>query len=240
MEVLLNPIRVARFLAGIAALLLVHHALIKLVELTWFADRESRAFSFYARLFTVNREGIVPTFFSVLLLLGCAALLFVIARAVLADSSTRTRPYYQWLALGLIFTFLAIDEGFEIHEGFTSPVLDVAGFDGSWEFYAWILPYGFFFLVVALFSARLVFGLPPRIRNLFIASAAFYLFGAVGMEVIGGRQATSGGIGTASYAVSSTVEELFEMGGVIVFIYALLSHLRSGFSPPVKLAISFS
>jgi len=66
--------------------------------------------------------------------------------------------------------------------------------------------------------------LEPTPRWWFAASAAVYLSGAVGFEMIGGAiYEASNGQGGAAYALAYTVEETLEMVGLVMLTYTLLS-----------------
>ena len=53
-------------------------------------------------------------------------------------------------------------------------------------------------------------------------AATLYIGGAIGVELIGGRFAELHGKRNLTYHLLTTVEESLEMGGVILFIWALL------------------
>ncbi len=61
--------------------------------------------------------------------------------------------------------------------------------------------------------------------------------GAIGVEAISGKQASLHGEQNSTYNLIITVEELLEMAGVIVFIYALLDYISRQFT---KLAFQFT
>ena len=64
-----------------------------------------------------------------------------------------------------------------------------------------------------------------------------YIAGALGMETIGGYIADKQGYNTV-YGLASSVEELLEMFGVVIFINALLSYLQLQTSQ-VSFSLSF-
>ena len=57
------------------------------------------------------------------------------------------------------------------------------------------------------------------------------------VELIGGNHDDQFGRHDATYAVYSTIEEVLEMGGVVVFIYALMYYISTGF-PDLRLRIA--
>ena len=71
--------------------------------------------------------------------------------------------------------------------------------------------------------------LPAETRRQFPVAGAIFLGGAIGAEVIGGAYVSSErGGDDAVYRVITTVEELLEMLGIVVFLQALLSYLARG------------
>ena len=181
-------------------------------------------------LFDVKMEGNVPTLYSVAALLFCS---FLAARAALMDKKQRTRHAARWWVLAAIFVYLAMDELFKLHERLGTPfgrnTLGAFGLDPVVLFLQpWVLYGTVLALVVGVACLRLFAGLPARIRWLFVAAGALYVLGAVGMElfyarfeVLYGRQNTIGML-----VLSTTLEEFFEMMGVVVAAYALNSYVR--------------
>lgn len=60
-----------------------------------------------------------------------------------------------------------------------------------------------------------------------IAAGSVFVAGAIRMDLIGGRYLEQQDGADMIYAMMTANEEFLEMLGVIVFIYALLSYLRS-------------
>jgi hypothetical protein len=156
------------------------------------------------------------------MLVACAALLAVIARhsAVVDGGAT----YWKWLAI--LFLFLAVDEDASLHELLIEPLRERLPMAGP-LYFAWVVPYGLAVLVVGLVYLRFVRSLPVRTRRLFVAAGSIYLAGALGFEFAGGwylsREEASEDF---LYSLLVAVEELLEMSGIVLFIYALLDHLR--------------
>lgn len=71
--------------------------------------------------------------------------------------------------------------------------------------------------------------LPRRSRWLFVLAGALYVGGALGVEALSGRQEWLHGGHTAGYHAVITVEELLEMAGLVVFIFALLDYIGRRF-----------
>ena len=60
-----------------------------------------------------------------------------------------------------------------------------------------------------------------------IAAGSVFVAGAIGMDLFGVRYLEQQDGADMIYAMMTTIEEFLELLGVIVFIYALLSYLRS-------------
>lgn len=62
-------------------------------------------------------------------------------------------------------------------------------------------------------------------RALFVLAGGMCVGGALGMELIGGKVWGDYGRDSGVYALVNTVEEVLEMAGAIIFLYALLTYL---------------
>jgi hypothetical protein len=58
-----------------------------------------------------------------------------------------------------------------------------------------------------------------------MSAGIIFVAGAVGMEMVGGRYVFYNGKEELQYALMVTLEELLEMTGIIIFIYALASYI---------------
>ena len=84
-------------------------------------------------------------------------------------------------------------------------------------------------LVAAVVLGLVFFGflrrLPARTRFAFLLRGALYLGGAVGIDTLGVRWVMAHTEQNLTFVFIATVEEICEMAGVILFIYALLRYL---------------
>jgi hypothetical protein len=171
--------------------------------------------------FDLDVEGNVPTLYSAVTTLACSALLALITHV------NWNRPggkRYHWLGLAVLFLFLGIDEGAAIHEELSDFLEQYMGAKGP-LFFLWVIPYGIATAVLALVYFRFVWGLSKATRRRFIAAGLLFVGGALGFDMLGGMAADRSGYDTVLYTVLYTIEELLEMLGIVLFIYALLSHL---------------
>jgi len=177
------------------------------------------------RLLWLDGECNIPSWFSSALLLLCAFLLAVVAAA---QRQLRDRHVGHWLALAVIFLFLSLDETAQLHELSIAPLR--SSFHTSGLFlYPWIIPAAICVAVFVLSYLGFLASLPRRSRWLFVAAGAIYVAGALGVEALSGQQESLHGEETVGYHALITVEELLEMAGLVVFIYALLDYLGRRF-----------
>lgn len=219
-QISLEPAAVTQFLLRVVACLVVISFLTQMT-VYFLPDYPSR--DYLARAFSVDAEQNVPTVYSVLALLFSSILLGAIAHAKYQDSS---RYKHHWKILSFIFLYLSLDEAAQLHEQFLYPMqrlLNATGF----LYYTWVLPLGFMVVIFLLSYTKFLFHLPLATRNLFVAASVFYLGGAMGMEMLGGNEAYYEGTQTLPYLIIVTVEELCEMVGIVIFIHALMSYIKT-------------
>lgn len=167
-------------------------------------------------------EATIPGWYSSMTLMYCAVLLAVIA---VAKRAANDRFRLHWAFLSLTFLALSLDESAAFHELSVRPIRDF--FDAGGIFYhAWVIPA---LILVPLFGlAYLVFlrSLPRSTAYLFVGAAVLYVGGALGMEMLEGHYFDTYGRKDLGYMYYVQVEEMSEMLGVVVFIYALLRYVR--------------
>lgn len=173
------------------------------------------------RIFNVNRERSVPTWYaSVVLLLGglVSGLIAVIKRA------RRDAFSFYWLGLSALFIYFSADEAAELHEYFTEPLGEALETTGP-LYFAWIIVGALAVIFVGLIYLRFWLRLPPRIRWLHLLAAVCYVGGGIGVEMIGSNLWYLEGGSSLAYSAVGTVEELLEMLGAVIFLYAQLAYL---------------
>lgn len=177
------------------------------------------------RLAWVDGEGNIPAWYSASLLLLCSLLLAMIA---FAHKQQRSGQRVGWLVLALVFAFLSLDETAQLHELSIPLIRDVFHTTGFFH-YGWIIPAGLCVILFVLGYWRFLARLPATTRRLFLLAGTTFVAGALGVEAISGKHASLHGEQDLAYHLIVTVEELFEMTGVIVFIYALLDYISRQF-----------
>ena len=128
---------------------------------------------------------------------------------------------------GIDFDVSSLDEAVQIHERLTKLTASKFTFlDSAFLTFAWVIPYTILFLVVAVSLFKFVLALPKRTRNLFIVSGVLFIGGALGFEFIESYVVSQDGFNQV-YWWLATVEEVMEITGVIVLIYALLDYINT-------------
>jgi len=175
-------------------------------------------------LFYLDYEWNIPTFYAVFLLLVVSSLFFVLARL---EKKRISKHVSKWVLLCFIFLFMAVDEFCCFHERLNEPVSNLMDSETMGSFYfAWVIPGVVIVGAVGLYFLRFVWQLPNKTKWLIIFSAILFLGGALGIELLGGRQAEMHGMNNWLYTFYATFEETLEMSGLILLIFALISYIR--------------
>lgn len=181
----------------------------------------------FANFFYLDSEMNIPTFFSMLLLLISSLLLGLIT---ILNQKRKTHHGLEWGILSFGFFVMALDEECQLHEKLMKPVNTLLGNGDLGIFYfSWVIPGIALVVIIGIFFLKFLISLPVKTRSAFLLAATLYLGGAIGFELIGGQYADLYGQETLTYSMISTVEESLEMGGAIIFIWALLAYISSNF-----------
>jgi len=171
-------------------------------------------------IFNLNEEKNIPALYSALILLFSGVILYLIS---LNKRNPKDRYYHHWLWLSIIFFYLSLDEAISIHENFKVRFLlekDNVLYNDSWVIIFSIL------VAIFIFSyRRFLLHLPWSTRKMFIISGGIYIFGCMGMEVVGSFTEEFYGKASMVHAMATTIEEFLEMIGIVIFIKTLLSYL---------------
>lgn len=212
---------IVRGLFGILAVLALLSALTAFLRLRLPPGDEWKFFGFLP-LFELDSESNIPTWYSSSLLLVCSALLGWIAREK-TNSGDRFRVHWWILSAG--FVYLSMDETAMIHENFIA-IIHFFGSPSGVFFFAWVVPALILLPFLGLAYLKFLRHLPGRIRAGFLISAAFYLGGAIGMEMIGASYSSRGyPHNSFSYTLITHIEEVLELCGIILFVRVLLNYM---------------
>ena len=172
-------------------------------------------------LLNLDEEANVPTFYATASLLLCSGLLWLVASWKRTEGDRFVR---HWLVLSTIFLLMALDEFIQFHELLSGPINSSVEL-GAWFHNAWVIPGILVLGVIGVTYARFLFALPRRSRILIVASAATFVCGVIGMEIISGYYSDRNGEANFTYAALTNIEETFEMIGIALLIYALMDYL---------------
>lgn len=173
-------------------------------------------------VFNLNEEHNIPAWYASVILLICSLIIYCI---YLFKQSCRDKYRQHWLWLGIVFTYLSLDEAISIHENFKLRFLfakDHILYDDSWVVVASIL------VAIFVFSyRRFLQHLPDKFRQLFLLSGFIYILGSGGMEIVGSFTQEFYGKASIVHALAIVVEEFLEMVGIVLFIHTLLLYASS-------------
>lgn len=219
------PFKVFKFLLVCIGLLAIAHIITFILLQSGVIPLEGTRYAFIQR-FNLDGEGTIGSWFSQVILLTAAVLLFLIFR--LARKLNNKDSKY-WGMLSVIFVYLSIDEAVALHEMAVEPVRQRLGIEGGYLYFAWIIPALIILALAGVLFLRFWRRLPRRTRYMFIVSLGIYLAGAVGVEMISANYHGTPGAFFSMYGsfwmISFLVEECLEMLGVSLFIWSLLDYI---------------
>lgn len=223
------PAKVFWVLAGIVACLLIIHLQLQHLNLA-YNEKHGQVFEISNR-FDVDDEASVPTWFSQAIWIGVALAAWLAYKLSNTKSARLT-----WLSLAGVGVLFSIDEVSGAHElSLQSLHLLAFGLEqSSSRLNAWWLVLPVAVLLVVVFMQRLYKILTPRNWIIMMAGWAFFVAGAVGLELYGNDIPHN----TFYYqGIITAIEEGLEMIGVITILYAVLRFLSSDHSVQIKKAL---
>ncbi len=192
----------------VGALLLIHVVLnlihYEVQRLPWLVRQ----------IFDVDEEDSFPTWYSASALLLTAAVLWVNARYHRKAGNSLT---WHWYGLAVGFLLLSVDEIAGMHETLNS-VIDVS----------WAIPGGILALFIGGVYLSFLFQIEKKTAISFVVGGVIFLGGAVGVEFLTEPYLENDELNTLAYNLWTAVEEGMEMGGVLIFLKALLLSMKSG------------
>jgi hypothetical protein len=179
-------------LVGIHVVLnLIHY---QVIELPWLLRQ----------IFDVDEEDSFPTWFSAFLLLLTSVTCVLQSRR---DCREGGQLAGQWMALGVGFLLLSIDEIAGMHETLNSAVS-----------FSWTIPGAIVAAFAGGYFVPFLMKLPRALAARFVLSGAIYLGGALGVEVLTDPYLENDELNTLAYNLWTAVEEFMEMAGVLIFL----------------------
>ncbi len=174
-------------------------------------------------LFLFDRENNLPTLFSGVQLAIAALLALGIAYHFRAQEPGGSRP---WFIVAIVLTYLGIDDMSSIHDHIDLALMARVETTGLIH-WPWVIPYAILALGIIVYFIPFFFRLPVATRIVFATSAAMYIFGGIGMEMIGARHAEHAGEEGLRYALFTTIEESLEMLAVTLLIAGLIHYINN-------------
>lgn len=182
----------------------------------FFANR------FIFQLFDVGHEANVPTYFSVLLFFLLAILSWLIG----VFEKKEGRSILPWIFTMGLFLFLGLDELASLHEQLTyhtQKLLNTSGFLA----FAWTVPYLVALVILSIFYIPFIWKL--KNGKIIFLGAFIFVLGAIGFEMIGSYFYDTQGVTSAGFIIFSSIEEILELAGLMIAIYAMKEELFSRF-----------
>jgi hypothetical protein len=140
----------------------------------------------------------------------------------------------DWRGLSAIFVYLSMDENASIPTMMDGRLRDAFHLTGIFH-YVWVFPVAVLLLIFLAIYRPFLLDLPANLRRWLIVAGGVFVAGAMGMEMVGGLYASANGTESLTYYLIVTVEEMLEALGLVIFIYGLLSFIRTYLSVDVHL-----
>ncbi len=180
----------------------------------------------YVNQFVMNTEMNIPTYFATLQLLLASVLLFIIAAWKKLQGD---RFHLHWKGLAFLLLLFSIDEFTAMHETLSKLLKELPDFYGLFAFKWVIAGIGFVLVFGALYFVFFLH-LENKYKILFLSAAMLFFGGAIGFEVIGGRFANYNDTRNFIFHAITTIEEMLELVGISLLVYALLDYIKASFS----------
>lgn len=214
LTLMLRERRVVGTLLGVAAVLILTGLLCVVARATpAFVGRDG-----FIGLFDLGGTGGLARAFSVLMLLGTALTLGMIAWV---RGRTRIVDAFSWKVLAFIAGGLTLNRATLLHGRLT----DLVQVDGALP-YTWVLVNGTLILVAMFAFLQALDHLPRPVRWPMLGAGVLYLCGELGLEGIAGLVTTPPPAGSLLDQLMTVGNSGLRMLGVIVFIGALIRFLR--------------
>ena len=216
----LSASRLIRVLAIIVAALVILHVATNYCWVTQRCGAMTQPINDFGYMFDMNSESNVPTWYSVAQLLTVALALGFVASC----ETTRQGPALAWWGLVVLFAYMSLDEATDMH-GLWAKVAGTPDLPGvTHTGFSWVIPGAILVGLFTLLYARWLWRLPARTRGLILLAGAVFVMGGLGLELVGALVVQDNFL-APSYLAVSTLEELFEILGIMIMLYAVLSHI---------------
>jgi hypothetical protein len=176
------------------------------------------------RVFDLNREQSLGTWFTIVLLLAISVMLGVIA---LHARSIGSRFARHWAGLALIALGMSLDEQVQLHDpggGMGRWAREALGIGGV-LYHGWVIFAAIALVVLMLVYRQFITALPANFRLGALAAAAVFVFGEMGVEMAGAWLIDLNG-GSFLTELLTTVEEGLSLAGLLLGVHVLIAYLR--------------
>jgi len=222
MNISINPAKIAKLLVIIIIVLTIMSLTGQFYKYLLNEGQDR----YITSMFFLDSEFNIPTWYAAITILICSMLTAITYLLVKSEIN----PFkLHWLGLSVIFFVLASDEMLVFHEQSITPLRNLLGTSG-FLYLAWIIPAGILLVIFFFTYYKFLFSLPANTRTKFIIAGIIYVTGAVVMEAIGSKILSDQGQNNLFYAIITNIEELLEMVGIVLFIYAILEYLSHYYS----------
>lgn len=146
------------WLSCVAVVLFILHITTQLIIGTGMVEGGLK--NYLLSKFDLNEEQVIGSWFSSTLLVAAAILLFIIG--MVEHMRNNKKLGIIWVSLGIIFTYLSIDESISLHEALVVPMRDILGVGPGVFYYAWVIPVIFLLILFIVVYARFWWNLSKK------------------------------------------------------------------------------
>lgn len=173
-----------------------------------------------SRIFSVDQEANIPTWFT-----GAVALYLAMIAAMIASVvKSQGNPAWPWRGISIMGVYIAMDEVAGLHELAIDPIRQ--NWDiGPWLYQAWVIPAIALVVLISIIYSRFLWKLPMYSKFYLIVGGIIYVAGAIAVESMGGFILSTQGL-SDWYVQLSHIEEFMEMMGLIIIVHSLAEYAR--------------
>jgi len=173
-----------------------------------------------SRVFNIDQEANIPTWFTA----GVALYLAMMASMIASAVKSQGKSAWSWRGIALMGIYIAMDEVAGFHELAIDPIRDKWEIS-PWLYQSWVIPAMAVVVFISIIYSRFVWKLPMYSKFYLLLGGLIYLTGAIGVESVGGFVLTTQGLNDW-YVQLSHIEEFLEMMGLIIILYAVVEYAR--------------
>jgi len=173
-----------------------------------------------SRVFNIDQEANIPTWFTA----GIALYLAMTTSMIASVVKSQGKFAWPWRGISLMSIYISMDELAGFHELTINPIRE--NWDvGPWLYQSWIIPAMIIVAFIGVIYARFWWKLPSYTKLYIFLGSLIYITGAIGVESIGGFVLTTQGLNDW-YVQLAHIEEFLEMMGLIIILYSVVEYAR--------------